>query len=209
LSNIAVKNISKAIKTEIKQPVLNDFISMHIATESYFRRLLYIGLRLEGKNDDNSKLIINWCSLNINEILKISIDKIGKTKQMRNNYFEELCSNSVSIKWLHKYHEQFTTKYRNLIFHGIVDNLTDELISNLYKLDRKLLIELENEFKTTFNCSCLDTPTKWGAVRVMKNLTKNEVWRYARDSGLLGKRTNKPLEWNSVKKTLKKFNIEI
>jgi hypothetical protein len=69
MSNISLKKIKEIIEKENKKPTKDDFIMIHSICEVYFRRLLYIAIRLDGVKDIDAKLISSKCTLSSDKIL--------------------------------------------------------------------------------------------------------------------------------------------
>lgn len=80
MSSISIKRLEKLLSKdlEIERINLSDFLELHKNLEGYFRRLLYISLRLKGLSDDFSKKTTSRCTLNSNEVLKKSLDLISQ-----------------------------------------------------------------------------------------------------------------------------------
>lgn len=114
-----IKEVLKVSKSEIR---INDFLNIHTLTEMYFRRLLYISLRLNKENDKDAKKMTSLCSLNSIEVLEKAVNLISQKKQNIEGEkfdFAKLKSTYNNFSVLFNYYNNFTSRHRNLYLHGI------------------------------------------------------------------------------------------
>lgn len=197
-----IKEVLKVSKSEIR---INDFLNIHTLTEMYFRRLLYISLRLNKENDKDAKKMTSLCSLNSIEVLEKAVNLISQKKQNIEGEkfdFAKLKSTYNNFSVLFNYYNNFTSRHRNLYLHGISDEINENTLKLLYCIERKLLIEIERILKQEYGKSCLDTPTTCGAKRITEIKTTSIPIRMNNYRlGILGK---SPIKNSSVRRGLKK-----
>lgn len=207
MSSISIKMLEDVLSNsrDFTQDVnIKDFMSLHKTTESYFRRLLYISLRLNEFNDNLAKKITKECALNSNEILKKSIGLIGGKK--KNQQGENLNYNSIENKYprlkkLISYYISHTSRVRNQYLHGIKDSISPETVRLAYIVESKLLCEIESILKAEYNQTCTDTPTEWGVKRTKKNDETIDIDRRMKELKL-GEKGKSPIKNNSLKRGL-------
>lgn len=188
---------------------VSDFLHLHKCVEAYFRRLLYISLRLKNENNEDSEKLIKHCSLNSNEILNKALDLLSQSRQ--NVDGKKIDFKSIELKYpkfegLFKYYQKYSSRHRNLYLHGIVEFLSSESVRAAYVIEKKLLLELEMILKKEYRNSCKDTPTTWGAKRItkLKNESK-DIMQKMQKYKLGGDKGRNPIQNNSLKKGLKKI----
>lgn len=210
MSSISIKRLEKLLSKdlEIERINISDFLELHKDIEGYFRRLLYISLRLKGLSDDFSKKITSRCTLNSNEVLTKSFDFIGQKKTNING--EKMTSKSIEDKYdrfktLFRYYKNYSTRYRNLYLHGIVENIGEDEIRLSYIVEKKLLLEIEKILKREYGKSAKDTPTNWGATRINKSKNAPENMVKKMKELKLGEMGDTPVTKKTLKDGLKKI----
>lgn len=202
----SIENLLKERNSEIK---IKDFLDIHTLSEFYFRRLLYISLRLNNENDKDARKITNLCSLNSNEILEKAINLISKKKLNNNGEkldFTQLKSKYINFSVFFNYYKNFTSRHRNLYLHGINENISQNTLNLLYCIERQMLKEIEIILKNEYGKSCIDTPTIWGAIRIVEikpNSIPKRIENYK-----LGKLGKSPIKNSSVRRGLKIHFLE-
>lgn len=212
MSSISIKRLERLLSKDkdlkIERIVISDFLELHKDIEGYFRRLLYISLRLKGLSDDFSKKITSRCSLNSNEVLTKSFDLISQKKTNLNG--EKMTYKSIEDKYdrfktLFRYYKNYSSRYRNLYLHGIIENIGDVEIRLSYIVEKKLLLEIENILKKEYGKSATDKPTSWGATRTTKSKNTPEGLEKKMRELKLGDMGDRPVAQKSLKDGLKKI----
>lgn len=198
----SIENLSNTMNSEIK---IKDFLDIHTLSELFFRRLLYISLRLNDENDKDAKKMTILCSLNSNEILEKAINLIGRKKLNNEGEkfdFTQMKSKYIDFSVFFNYYNNFTSRHRNLYLHGINEDINEKTLKLLCCIESQMLKEIEKILKTEFGKSCIDTPTTWGAHRIVGNKPTSLPQRI--ENYKLGKLGKSPIKNSSVRKGLKK-----
>jgi len=174
MTMINLNNLKNLIKSQNPQNLTtDDFIKIHKGFEGYIRRLLLIGLRINGVKYETSQNVITMLFVRSNrELIKTTIKLITKGAKS----LDDFETHNLDLKELLGLFFDFTTIYRNKIFHGIDENINDvTILRHCYFID-KFLIE---EFELTLNFlnykSAFDKPSEWGATRTTSNDTIEQV----------------------------------
>lgn len=133
----------------------DQFLNLHIVIESYFKRLLMIGLRNNGvQYKCASKVADRFHSQpsdlikKVWKLIKIDIKDLEKDK----NYTA-----------INNCHLNFTSVYRNQRLHGVIPKIENkELLELLIKVDKAYIQMIENNLRKLKNASCFNSPKEWG-----------------------------------------------
>lgn len=210
MSSISVTKIRTVLSSPVPNPIrINDFLDLHATTEAYFRRLLYISLRLKGENDKDARKMSDLCKLNSNEILDKALKFIGDRKTPKSVIpfnISTIKSSNSRLKVLYNYYISFVTRHRNKYLHGAVTGFAQNTLDMLYCLELNFLKEIEALLRSEFGQTCLNKPTNWGAVRVTSQPTPTVPQRMStyKLGGDFGK---EPIKSNSVKKGLRATSL--
>jgi hypothetical protein len=209
MASISVTKIKTVLVSPRTSPLtVNDFLDLHATTEAYFRRLLYISLRLRGENDKDARKISGKCKQNSNEILDKALNFIGMEKPSRiisPFTVSNIKSNNDTFKILHKYYIGFVARHRNKYLHGAVTGVDQVTLYLIYCIELNFLKEIETLLRNEFGVTCLNTPTDWGAIRVTSPPTNTIPMRMREYR--LGDFGKEPYKNNSVKKGLRTISI--
>lgn len=169
---INLNNIKNLIAQNPHNLTTDDFIKIHKNVEGYIRRLLLIGLRINGVKYETSLEVIKMSYLNNKDLIKTTIDLITKgTKNITD--FETANSD---FKELLELFFDFTSIYRNRVIHGVYENINDQpILRHCYFIDKFLIEEFEQTLKSLSFKSAFDKPTDWGANRSTSAETINQV----------------------------------
>ena len=184
--------------------ILNDetisceqFLRIHCCVEELFRRLLLIGLRLQGVQYKESELISeNYYNRDQNEKLKLAL------KYCNINYQDLLKYNNFNE--LQMLYLKFTCRHRNKLMHGVALTYNDnDLLKLLITVDRSFILEIESFFEHIKKPSIFAKPSKWGAKKGIKK-DASKIYKE-----LLGKNMPLPHEYtkNKVNLIMKKLKI--
>jgi hypothetical protein len=205
MSSISVTKIKTVLTSSRPNPVtINNFLDLHATTEAYFRRLLYISLRLQGENDKDARKISALCALNSNEILDKALNFIGNKKSPKTIVpfnISNIKSSNNKFKVLCNYYINFVIRHRNKYLHGVVTEFAQNTLDMLYCLELNFLKEIEDLLRNEFGLTCLNKPADWGAIRVKRPSTNTIYCRMKNYN--LSKFGKEPIKSNSVKKGLK------
>jgi len=169
---INLNNLRNLIAQNPQSLTTDDFIKIHKNVEGYIRRLLLIGLRINGVKYETSMEVIKMSYLNNKDLIKTTIDLITKgTKNLSD--FE---TTNSDFKELLELFFDFTSIYRNRVIHGVYENINDQLIlKHCYFIDKFLIEEFEQTLKSLNFKSAFDKPTDWGAIRSTSTESINQI----------------------------------
>lgn len=208
MASISINKIQNIINQTLTNVRLEDFLEIHSVLEAYFRRLLYISLRLHGENDKYSRKLAALCKLNSMEVLPKAINLISQKKQtasMQTKNFTALENDHNKLKVLFNYFIKFSSRHRNKYLHGANNTIDSNTLKILYCVEKNLLIEIEQTLSIEYHKTCINTPTEWGAPRVITPTNHTVEQRLQIYSlGVLGR---EPIQNNSVRRGLKSISI--
>ena len=204
MTMINLNNLRNLISQNPLNLTTDDFIKIHKSFEGYIRRLLLIGLRLNGVKYETAQDVVKMSYLNNRDLIKITIELITKKTKSLND-FE---THNFDLKELLELFFDFTTIYRNLVIHGVYESINDAIIlKHCYFIDKFLIEEFESTLNSLNYKSAFDKPSEWGAPRTTSNETIEQVIRRLR----LGRLTKTPKGIVSVQNTIArtKYNGQI
>lgn len=168
------------------------FIDVHRYTESYFKRIYFIGFRKKGLQYKKANELINKRFMNAENYL----DNIFK-------YFSEIDKNKDKLNdftILADLYKKFTVKYRNNLVHGSIEDLNPDMCKLLIHIDISLITEIERIFEHYYNKTPINNkPNEFGAKRGISR-TQDELM----DKLDFGKHINKPKSKEDVENLLMK-----
>lgn len=169
---INLSNLKTLIANKPVNPTTDDFIKIHKGVEGYFRRLIFIGLRINGVKYQKCQEVIALSYLTNRPLVTKAIDLITGHKKTISD-FEK--SNQDFKVFLNLFFT-FTSVYRNRIVHGVDEKIYDQtILKYCYYIDNYLIDEFEDTFKKLRFPSAFDCPRDWSAKRVIKNESLNSV----------------------------------
>ncbi len=154
---LALKQCKKILnKNEISDEY---FLELHFCIEGCIKRLLFIGLRLNGVEYKTARESIDKYYKPFYKMLEQAFSLTGF------DYQKDLCEYK-NYKEIEEFFLGFSTKYRNYRVHGVMDKISsknNELLKTLIRLD-KLFIKTINDFiAEKKGITIFDEPKKWGA----------------------------------------------
>ncbi len=182
---VALKQCQKILnKNEISDEY---FLELHFCIEGCIKRLLFIGLRLNGVEYKTARESIDKYYKPFPSMLEVAFSLAGF------DYKKDLCKYK-NYKEIEEFFLGFSTKYRNYRVHGVMDKISsknNELLKTLITLD-KLFIKTINDFiAEEKGVTIFDKPRKWGAKKgtinnfkeVFDNIlkTKSKNQQYSKD----------------------------
>jgi len=180
----------------------NDFLMLHRFVEAYLKRVLLIGLRLHGVQYEASKKIIEGTYLNTSSLINKCMLLLSASGTKQAEIENVLKSQYPDFIELRKLFLDFTSKYRNVLAHGLIDEIKDnELLDTLCVANKRFVSCFESVLKNEFGHSAFETPTDWGASRGHKEDIEKTISRLK-----LGSMTSKPMTLSKAKETLSKIN---
>ena len=177
------------------------FIYLHAAVEGYFKRLLFIGIRINEVQYKIAQDVLAMLTLQKNQCWDNAIALLN---------IKNLFNNSECFREIYTLFNNFSSRYRNWFVHGINENLPPEILKMCVEVDITLIKVIEGILKANGKPSAFQTPTEWGARVVMVEEEPEEVINRLG----LGNVGNLPLieeeakqKFNRVKELIKKEGI--
>jgi hypothetical protein len=182
--------------------VSSEFFDIHRYTEAYIKRILFISLRLNEVKYEESRKIIESTYLNTANLIEkvlFLIDQSGNKQQKVVNELKERYKDFFTLKELLL---KFSSKYRNWLAHGTIDELKNpELINYLCHVNKSFFNEFEILLKHEYGHSAFDMPRDWGA----KRGKDEDIEESAKRIGL-GRILDQPMALKVVKNRLMSTN---
>jgi hypothetical protein len=195
---IAIKQLKSVLSSKEMRKTSDDFFKIHRYIEGYIKRVLVIGLRLNGVQYNNSVKIAESTYIKTAALIEkalILLNQSGNKQQrpistLKNKYKELFILNNLFL--------EFTSPYRNRLAHGTIEILHDqELVNYLCHVDQSFYKEFENFLLNEFGYSAFDKPSAWGAKQGQPQQIKDTVKKLH-----LGSIVSEPLELSAVQKML-------
>jgi len=176
----------------------SDFFNLHRYIEAYLKRVLLIGLRLNKVKYEESRKIVGSTYLNTAALIEKALFLLDSSKEKQSIVLRHLKSNHEDFFIISDILIKFSSKYRNRLAHGTIEELKNqELIKLLCHVNESFFKEFESLLEFEYGHSAFDQPRDWGATRgTDENIT-------ASASRLkLGKILPEPLSMVTVKNKL-------
>jgi len=181
----------------------DEFLLLHRYAEAYLKRVLLIGLRLRGVQYKSSVIIVENTYLTTRALIPKCMMLLmhGSTKQA--DVEKMLLSKYPDFQKLQKLFLEFTSKYRNILAHGLIDEIKDaELLGTLCLSNKRFIQCFESVLQNEFGHSAFDPPKNWGAIRGRVEVIEKTVSRLR-----LGSITSKPMALVSAQSILTKVKV--
>jgi hypothetical protein len=176
----------------------DSFIQIHRHLEGYFKRVLFIGLRLNGAQYSTGQLIINSVHMDVTSQIKKAITLIDRRSDCYSIIIDALEAEYRSLFKLFELFQNFSAKYRNRIAHGIISEIRDPaILESLIRVDQLLFKEFETMLMAEHGHSALQMPKDWGARRGTKESADSLIKRLK-----LGKISLQPIAIKDVHRVL-------
>jgi hypothetical protein len=169
---INLQNLQNLVAANPPVITTDDFIKIHKGVEGYIRRLLFIGLRLNGVKYETASEVINMSYLNNRELLKKTVELVTRNT----NTLTGFENHNSDFKEIINLFFDFTSIYRNRVIHGVYENINDQtILKHCYYIDKYLIEEFEYTLNSLGYNSAFDQPNAWGAIRATGTETFNQV----------------------------------
>ena len=154
------------ISLKLSKDILNDAtisdkqaLDVHICVEGYFKRLLFIGLRLNEVQYETARQVIErYWSRSLKELIKKAWNTSGVGYDTAKQY--------DGYREVERYVTTFTAYYRNQRVHGGRDEIEDQrLLVAMIDVDKEIIRVSERICQATVGCSAFQKPGRWGAKR--------------------------------------------
>jgi len=183
--------IKSGLSSRKKNYSSSEFFDLHRYIEAYIKRILLIGLRLNGIKYKQSTIIVESTYLNTANLIEKVLFLLDQSDSKQNIIIEKLKKNHVDFFVLKELLIKFSSKYRNWLAHGTIIELKDtELINYLCHVNKSFFKEFEKLLKIEFSHSAFEKPGDWGGM-------EEDIETAAKRLGL-GKILDKPLTLQTV-----------
>lgn len=143
-----------------------DFFNLHRYLEAYLKRILLIALRINKVKYKESQKIVESTYLNTASLIEKVLFLLDPSENKQNVVIHNLQSRHKSFFILYELLIKFSSKYRNRLAHGTIEELKDkELINLLCHVNKSFFEEFENILQIEHGHSAFEQPKEWGAVR--------------------------------------------
>ncbi len=167
----------------------SEFLLLHRYSEAYLKRVLLIGLRLRGAQYESSKKIVENTYLTTKALIPKCMVLLMRDGTKQKDVEKMLLSKYPDFIDLQNLFLEFTSKYRNILAHGLIDEIKDaELLDTLCLTNKRFIQCFERVLQSEFGHSAFDTPKCWGAIRGLAEDIEKTVSRLR-----LGSITSKPM----------------
>lgn len=200
---IAFKHLRQIMVRKDSKYTSHDFLNIHRYTEAYIKRVLFIGLRLNGVRYKESENIINATFIPTAGLIEKSLVLLSKSDERHSEVIKKLRLQYSAFFDLSDLLVKFSSKYRNWLAHGLIDELKDEELIDYLCYVNRVFVKLFEEFlKAEYGHSAFEKPSEWGATNGFKERIEDTAKRLS-----LGKVLNKPLTIEVVKKRLENIGF--
>lgn len=170
------------------------FIRLHRHLEGYFKRIMLIGLRLHGAQYKTAALIVDTIHMNASAQIEKALVLLEVSSRKHLEILNDIKRDHQSVFALIKLFTDFSSRYRNRLAHGVIDEIRDDLVLDLlFRVDQGLFLECESMLKARHGHSAMDQPNAWGARRGTEEDLESLVNRLS-----LGKVSPNPISTKAV-----------
>jgi len=198
---ISLKQLQQAMAPQKAQCNSHDFLNLHRYTEAYVKRVLLIGLRVNGVKYKESGKIVESTFSPTASLVEKTLFLLDQSGGKHGEVIQQLKVKYATFFELNYLLTKFSAKYRNWLAHGTIDELkNEELINHLCHVNKSFMHEFENLLMTEHGHSAFDKPSDWGAKRGIPELIEKSAKRLG-----LGKILDAPLTLSVVQNRLVKI----
>lgn len=156
----------------------DSFIQVHRHLEGYFKRVLFIGLRINGAQYSTGQAIIHSVHMDVTSQITKAIALVDRRSDSHGKIIDAAKTKYKSLFTLIELFQNFSARFRNRITHGIVTEIRDSaILESLIRVDQLLFMEFEAMLMAEHGHSALQMPKDWGARRGTKESTDSLIKR--------------------------------
>lgn len=176
------------------QLVDSEIVLTEQAVETYFMRLILIGLRLKGVSYKQAQEIIMNKFVKTDTALDVALNLIDNRKA-------PIVLEKESIKTISSLFMKFSRPYRNKLEHSGVGGITDtEIIRTCININTAFIREMDYQITSEMGHSAFVEPKEWGARRSGRIFTDTEI-----DNLKLGGKACRPIKKEEASRKLNEF----
>ena len=166
--------------------------------EGYFKRVLFIGLRINGAQYSTGQAIIHSVHMDVTSQIEKAIALVDTRSDCHNRSIEASKTRYKSLFALIELFLSFSTRFRNRLAHGVISEIKDPaILASLIRVDQLLFMEFEAMLMAEYGHSALQAPKDWGARRGTKESPDSLIKRLR-----LGKISPQPMAIEDVHRAL-------
>jgi len=174
------------------------FLKTHIYVEGYVKRVMLIGLRLNGVQYANSEKIVEGTYIPTANLIEKVLWLLDSSGHKQKKVADNLKKTHPDFFILKDLVVKFTAIYRNRLAHGTIDKLADqELVKFLCHTNRSFFQSFEALLEKEHGHSAFDKPRDWGAQIGIQESIENTLKRLN-----LGSLVKEPMQLKDVKSQL-------
>ncbi|MDR3046077.1 MAG: hypothetical protein LBU51_00485 [Bacteroidales bacterium] len=164
---VVLENCKKLLSKKSKTDTY--FLDLHFCLEALIKRLLFIGLRLNGvQYKDAQNFLARYDPMGLKKSLNKAWELIGISLQ------ELECYPNYQV--LYKLVFEFTSQYRNARVHDKKNKYDNkDLLELLITIDKRFIDEIRKILKEKKNADIFDKPKQFGAVTVRERRDPEEI----------------------------------
>lgn len=184
-------SIIRSLIENEKEGELNtvDFMQMHIAVESYLKRVLFIALRSKGVNYKYCQEVIKSSFLTNDKLFDKVIILLDKLKSS-----ETYINDTFNFNILFDLFKNFSSVYRNKVVHGVIPEINDmEVLKYCILINKNLIIKIEESLSSVYGNQALEELKNWKFERnqANENISVENIIRKYNLGGLTKKAKSK------------------
>lgn len=195
---ISTKQLKTILEASPQTLSSDDFFRLHRYLEGYVRRVMLIGLRLNGVQYDNSRKVVESTYINTANLIEKVLVLLDQSGKKHKAVIAKLKKEHTGFFELKELVIKFSSVYRNRLAHGTIGELKDqEKIDYLYYVDRSFYKAFEQLLNQEYGHSAFEQPGDWGAKRGTQEQIEKTIKKLN-----LGKLVKEPMSLNQVKSKL-------
>lgn len=199
---ISLKQLQSGLSSRKVNYNSSEFFDVHRYIEAYVKRVLLISLRLNDIKYKEATTIVESTYLNTAKLIEQVLFLLDRSSTKQIQVIANLKKKYKDFFELKELVLKFSSKYRNWLAHGTIDELKDpELVRYLCHVNKSFFKEFENLLKNEYGHSAFDKPGDWGAKRGLTETIEKSANRVG-----LGKILDQPLSLQVVKNRLSGTN---
>jgi hypothetical protein len=176
----------------------DSFIQVHRHLEGYFKRVLFIGLRINGAQYSTGQVIISSAHMDVQSQITKAIELVDRRSDCHSKIIEATKAKYKSLFTLIELFQNFSARFRNRLAHGVISEIRDPaILESLIRVDQLLFMEFEAMLMAEYGHSALQAPKDWGARRGTKESADSLIKRLK-----LGKISLQPMAIEDVHRAL-------
>lgn len=140
------------------------FFKLHVHIEGYVKRVMLIGLRLNGCQYNNSQRIVESTYITTANLIEKVLWLIDGVDKKQGEVIADLKDKHEDFFKIKELVINYSAVYRNRLAHGTINVLNDQdKIDSLCHVNHTFFLAFEKLLKNEYGHSAFETPGSWGA----------------------------------------------